>query len=683
MAEISTSSTAHSNDTPFISANESLPEITIKAVFLAIIITAILGAANTYLALKLGQTISASIPAAIISMGALRFFRKHNILENNIVQTAASAGEGVASAIAFILPALVMIGYWQHFYFWETMLITLIGGFLGVFFSIPLRRVMLNYHTLRFPEGTAIGNVLKAGATGKAKMKHLIQGGLSGGIVALFQTGFQVLSETFPVWKTSGNLLYGISLGFSPALLAAGFIVGMQACAAMLVGMVVVWVIGIPIYTHLHGLPQAADAYSMAMLLHKEHIRYIGVGTMLLGGLWTLATLVKPIVVSLETSFRSLRQMRVDRLNNNIRIERTEYDIPVHYVGIGIIFMLVCAFFMFMHFFDMPGQPLSEPMRYGISVFATFYLLIVGFLLASVCSYFTGLVGVTNNPLSGLMLCSLLLISVILLPLFHPLIHNNPAMVKIVISMVLIITTVVGTAVVISGENMQDLKAGKMVGATPWKQQVMLAIGVLVSSLVIGPVLDLLFKAYGLGGVFPRPGMDPSQMLQAPTAGLMSAVVQGVFGHSLPWADVYIGIGIALVAIVVDEWLKKRNQRLPILAVGIGIYLGPQITLPVIVGGFLNYICKRIMHRRYDNTKDGRTFIAHAFDQGTMVACGMVAGAALMGVILAVPFVIKGNSDALSLVSNNFAPIADGLGLLAFIGLCVYLYKKTVSYRED
>lgn len=682
MAEISTSSTQHSNDTPFISANESLPEITIKAVLLAIIITAVLGAANTYLALKLGQTISASIPAAIISMGALRFFRKHNILENNIVQTAASAGEGVASAIAFILPALIMIGYWQHFYFWETMLITLVGGFLGVFFSIPLRRVMLNYHNLRFPEGTAIGNVLKAGAAGKAKMKHLIHGGLAGGIVALFQTGFKVLSETFPVWKSSGNLLYGISLGFSPALLAAGFIVGMQACVAMLVGMVAIWGIGIPVYTHFHGLPQAADAYSMALVLHKEHIRYVGVGTMLLGGLWTLVTLVKPIVVSLETSFRSLRQMQASRLNN-IPIERTEYDIPIHYVGIGVIFMLICAFFMFMHFFDMPGQPLSEPMRYGISAFATFYLLVVGFLLASVCSYFTGLVGVTNNPLSGLMLCSLLLISMTLLPLFHPLIHNNPAIVKIAISVVLIITTVVGTAVVISGENMQDLKAGKMVGATPWKQQVMLVIGVLVSSLVIGPVLDLLFRAYGLGGVFPRSGMDPSQMLQAPTAGLMSAVAQGVFGRSLPWTDVYIGIAIALVAILIDEWLKRRNQRLPILAVGIGIYLGPQITLPVIVGGFLNYICKHMMHRRYDNTKDGRTLIAHAFDQGTMVACGMVAGAALMGVILAVPFVVKGNSDALSLVSNNFAPIADGLGLLAFIGLCVYLYKKTVHYREE
>lgn len=669
-------------DTPFVSATETLPEITFKAVILAIFITAILGAANTYLALKLGQTISASIPAAIISMGALRFFRKHNILENNIVQTAASAGEGVASAIAFILPALIMIGYWNYFHFWETMLITLIGGFLGVLFSIPLRRVMLNYPSLRFPEGTAIGSVLKAGATGKAKMKHLIQGGLIGGCVGLFQTGFKIFSESLPAWSVTGKTLYGVSLGFSPALLAAGFIVGMQACVAMLVGLIIAWVIGIPLYTHFHGLPQAVGGYAMAMLLHKEHIRYVGVGTMLLGGLWTLVTLIKPIIVSLKASFASLKQVRSNKLAG-IALVRTEHDVPIHYVGIGIVIMAICAFFAFLHFFDLPGQPLSDGLRYGISGFAAIYLLVVGFLLASVCAYFTGLVGVTNNPLSGLMLGSLLLTSLILLPFFRHLIHDNPAMVKIAISIVLVITTVVATAVVISGENMQDLKAGKMVGATPWKQQVMLAIGVIVSALVIAPVLELLFKAYGLGGVFPHPGMDPSQMLSAPTAGLISAVAQGVFGNSLPWSDVYIGIGIAIVAIFIDEWLKRRNQRLPILAIGIGIYLGPQITIPVIVGGLLNYLCKRVLRRRNGDTVQGRNFVMRAFDQGTMLACGMVAGAALMGVILAIPFAIKGNSNALCLVTENFVPIANGLGLLAFVGLCIFLYKGTVSYKAE
>ncbi len=668
--------THHSStiDVPFIRAEQSLPEITFKAVILAIIITAVLGAANAYLALKLGQTISASIPAAIISMGALRFFRNHNVLENNIVQTAASAGEGVASAIAFILPSLLIIGYWNYFHYWETMLITLVGGLLGVLFSIPLRRIMLNYPTLSFPEGTAIGNVLKASATGKAKMKHLIQGGTVGALISIFQTGFKLLSETLPLWNVSGKTLFGMTVGFSPALLAAGFIVGIQACIAMLVGLVLCWGIGIPLYSHLHGLPQATSYYDMAMSLRADHIRYVGVGTMLLGGLWTLLTLIKPIVLSLSASVRSLQEARRGKVTSII--PRTERDIPITYVGIGTLIMLVCAFFTFRYLFA--GEFPTSSLWYGISIFGSIYLLVVGFLLASVCAYLCGLVGVTNNPLSGLILGSILIASLLMLPVFGHIIQLNPAAAKSVIAAVIIITTVTATAIVISGENLQDLKAGKMVGATPWKQQVMLLVGVVVASLVVGPVLELLFKAYGIGGVYPRPGMDPSQMLSAPQAGLVAAVAQGVFGGSLPWVDINVGIGIAAVAIVIDEWLKKRNKRLPILAIGIGIYLPPEITSAVILGGVLNYVCKLRLAARYSRQTNDKQFLEH-FEQGTLLACGLVAGAALMGVILAIPFVLKGSSDALRLVSTSFVPVADGLSVVVLVLLCTWLYKITVS----
>jgi len=659
-------------ETPLIRAEMSLPEITIKSVILAIIITAILGAANAYLALKLGQTISASIPAAIIAMGALRFFRKHNILENNIVQTAASAGEGVACAIAFVLPALLMTGYWGHFHYWETLMITLIGGFFGVLFSIPLRRVMLNYPGLNFPEGTAIGNVLKASGAGKAKMKHLVGGGLGGGLIVLFQTGFKVLSENFPLWTTSGNTLFGLSLGFSPALLAAGFIVGIQACIALLVGIFFGWIIGIPVYSHIYGLSQAANLYDAAMSLRANHIRYIGVGTMLMGGAWTLFTLIKPIVISLSVSIRSLREAQ--RNTEEFRLPRTERDIPIFYVGLGALLLAICAFLVFLHFFNAGDQPLSISMRYGISLFAVIYLLVVGFLLASVCAYIIGLVGVTNNPLSGLILGSVLLTSLILLPFFGHLINQYPAVAKIAVSIVIIITTVVAIATVISGENIQDLKAGKMVGATPWKQQVMLMIGVAVAAIVIGPALELLFQAYGVGGVYPHSGMDPAQMLSAPQAGLVAAVAQGVFGHSLAWADISVGIGIAIVAIVIDEALKKRNKRLPVLGVGIGIYLPPEITTAVIVGGALNYFCQKIAEKRRQSQQ--------GFETGTLLACGIVAGAALMGVLLAIPFVLKGSSDALSLVSSNFVPFANVLGLITLVLLCIWLYKTTTATTE-
>jgi putative OPT family oligopeptide transporter len=664
--------------TPFIRPDQSLAEITLKAVILSIIITAILGAANVYLALKLGQTIAASIPAAVISMGALRFFRKHNILENNIVQTAASAGEGVAAAVSFVLPALLMVGYWNYFHYWETMLITMIGGLLGVLFSIPLRRVMLVHSGLRFPEGTAIGNVLKASAAGTAKMKYLIQGGLVGGSIALFQTGFKIFSDSIQYWGAAGKLLFGASLGFSPALLGAGFIVGMQACVALLVGWVIAWFVALPILTYIHGMPAGATFFDMAMAMRSDHIRYIGVGAMLLGGVWTLITLLKPIYLGISTSFLSLKESRAAKQSGAV-ILRTERDIPINYVIFGTIILAIAAFFAFSHLLHMDAFQMSPTMRYGLSFFAVVFVLVMGFLLASVCAYLSGLVGMTNNPLSGLLMSCVLIASLILLPVFSHAIHDNQEAVKAAVSIVLIITTMVATVITISGENLQDLKAGQMVGATPWKQQVMLIVGVVVGACVVGPILELLYQAYGIGGAFPHPGMDPSQMLAAPQAGLMAAIAQGAFGHSLPLVDISIGVVIAFVAIFVDEHLKKSGRRLPILAIGIGIYLPPDIISCVVLGGLLNYLCKRTLARRSAAIKSDlqAQAVEQAFETGTLVACGLVAGAALMGVILAIPFVLKGSSDALSLVSASFAPIATGLGLLGTIFICVWLYRAT------
>ena len=323
-------------------------------------------------------------------MGALRFFRKHNVLENNIVQAAASAGEGVASAVAFVLPALLMTGYWHYFHYWETLLMILIGGFFGVLFSIPLRRVMLSYPNLNFPEGVAIGNILKASGSGKAQMKYLVNGGLAGGLIVLFQTGFKLLSENFPLWITKGKTLLGVSIGFSPALIAAGFIVGVQACIALLAGIVVGWILGVPIYSHIYGLPQGDNLYDMAMALRASHIRYIGVGSMLMGGAWTLITLINPIVRSLSVSISSLREAK--NKDENFQLPRTERDIPIYYVGLGALVLAFLSFFVFLHFFNMEGQPVPAYFKYGISAFAVAYILIVGFLLASVCAYIIGLV---------------------------------------------------------------------------------------------------------------------------------------------------------------------------------------------------------------------------------------------------------------------------------------------------
>src|SRR3989338_2195641 len=509
-----------------------MKEITIKAVTIALIVTVLLAASDVYLALKIGTTIAASIPAAVLAMGILRFFKNHTTLEINIIQTAASAGEGIAAAIAFVLPALIILHYWMHFHYWDTVGLAGLGGLLGVMFSIPLRRVLLSYPGLTFPEGVATGNVIKATATGGKNLKFLIQGGLAGGTISFLQTGFQILSDHLPLWFTKGKALFGITLGFNPAMIGAGFIIGAQGCLTMLLGTFIVWIVGMPILTTIYGLPQASDHYGQAMAIWSSHIRYIGIGTMLLGGMWTLITLLKPLLVGIKASIQAMSTMR----EVHGSIPNTERDIPFRYVMWGSILFLLLFFVMFLHISYESVFPVSNFLHVSVAVFVLIYALIGGFFSAAICGYFTGLVGSTNNPISGVLLSSVLIIALVFLLLFASQLISHPIEAKnFTAALVIVVATMIAAIAAIANENMQDLKAGQMIGATPWKQQVMLLIGVLVSAVVIGPILNLLYQAYGMGGVFPRSGMDPTQMLVAPQSGLMAAVAKGVLGHSLPW----------------------------------------------------------------------------------------------------------------------------------------------------
>jgi putative OPT family oligopeptide transporter len=653
---------------------QSPAEITLKALFIALIITLILAASNVYLALKLGSTVSASIPAAVLAMGVLRFFRRSNALEINIIQTAASAGEGMAAAVSFVLPALIILGYWHYFHYWQTALLAGIGGILGVLFSVPLRRIMLNYPTLRFPEGTAIGNVLKASNTQGRSIRELVQGGLAGGFIALAQTGFKVLTDTLPVWFVSNKGLYGISLGFSPALLGAGYIVGFEACMAMFLGVVLVWIIGMPILSHVYGIPAAGNTYDMAMALWSDHIRYIGVGTMLLGGIWTLLNLLKPITKGVLLSFKSVNSAGEQPTT------RTEKDIPMRLVVGGTLVTLVLGFFVFRQAVQGIDAGLLRTTVYGISLFATLYVLVIGFIIACVCSYFAGLIGSTNNPLSGMLIIAVLLCSVLLLPLVlgHLDKHFTQAAAIIV---VIIIAVVISTTASISSENLQDLKAGQMVGATPWKQQFMMMVGVIVSSLVVAPVLELLLNAYGMGGVYPHAGMDPKQMLSAPQAGLMATVARGVFDSSLRWGDISVGMAIAVLGIVLDEIAKKKNHRVAILAIGLGIYLPPEVIIPTVIGGVVNFLVRRTrQQQKKSHINEDQTTTETDSQQGVLLACGLVAGAALMGVVLAIPFVISGSTDVLSLISGRYTYLVNIFSLLVTLALCIWMYQ--VSCRN-
>ncbi|OGT43308.1 MAG: oligopeptide transporter, OPT family [Gammaproteobacteria bacterium RIFCSPHIGHO2_12_FULL_40_19] len=655
------------NQEPLIPASKNLPEITFKVIILSVILAAVMSAANAYLALKIGQTISASIPASVLAIGILRFFKNSNVLESNLIQTAASAGEGVAAAIAFVLPAMIFIHAWNGFDYWETVAVTCFGGLLGVFFSIPLRRVMLNMPTLRFPEGTAVGNVLRVttqNVVGNTHMKRLVQGISIGGLMAFAQSGIQVFSDSIDYWFKAGKMVFGAALGFSPALLAAGYIVGIEVGVSLFTGFVLGWVIVLPGLCAHYGLPHGKTIYDSVMTIWSTQLRFVGVGVMLVGGVWTLIRLIKPVIEGIKVSFVTLRS--VEAKNG---LPRTERDIPIVWAFCGVIVCAVLLYLLILHFAYVQNlYAIHERAFLLFAVFITIlYVIIIGFFIATICAYFTGLVGSSNNPLSGILILAILILGAVYFFVFT---HHGDGKVA---ALMVLVTTVMATCASISNENLQDLKAGQMVGSTPWKQQFVLGLGVVVSAFVIGPVLDLLFKAYGMGGVFPRPGMDPSQMLAAPQAQLMGSVINGIRTQNLPWTMIIIGMIIAVLVIIADEILRQRNRRLPALAVGLGIYLPPSIILPTVMGGLVKFFVN--LSNRHVKTAAQEEKAHDAQQNGLLLACGLVAGAALMGVVLAVPFVMMGSANALAIMPDSLSSLAHAMGLISFVALAVWLYK--------
>jgi putative OPT family oligopeptide transporter len=656
-------------------------EITVRAVVLAILLAVVLAAANAYLGLKVGLTISASIPAAIISMGILRFFKNSSILENNIVQTGASAGEALVGGTAFILPALIILHYWQHFDYWQTVIIAFTGGILGVLFSIPLRRVLLADTNLRFPEGTAIGQVLKISQQGKGNLKELIQGGSLGAFVALFQGGLQIIADNATLWfKADNKFIYGFTFGFEPALLAAGYIVGIGVALSTLLGVSIGWIIGIPIFSSLHPLLANETPENLAMTIWQTDIRPIGVGTMLIGGLWTMALLIKPIMQGLHSSFSSLKTIKT---KGYAALPKHERDIPIHYTLVLLAILIIPLGFLLLHFITHPALSLGLHLQIATLIFGIIFTLVASFFFSSVCGYFAGLIGSSQSPISGVSLSVLLLASLLLLGLFHwaPGFTQNTTHLLEGEGLAIIIGTLVSSTCAITNDTIQDLKAGQIVGATPWKQQVILILGVIVSALVLAPTLELLFNAYGIGGISP-PGrhMDPAQMLSAPQATLMASLVRGAFNHNLPWGLISIGFVVAILCILADRFLQPRGMRLPVLAVGLGIYLPLDTSSALIFGGLASYVVERGLKKRRIATQMKNSADDSARQRGLTLACGLVAGACLMGVALAIPFTLAQSTDVLRIMPPNFTTVARLLGLLSTVGILSWVYR-TVCQR--
>lgn len=653
------------NSEPLIPASSSLPEMTFKVIVFSIILAAVLAAADAYLALKIGTTIAASIPAAVLAMGLLRFFKNSNVLESNMIQTAASAGEGVAAAMAYVLPALIITQVWDSFPYWQTVFITIAGGILGVLFSVPLRRILFSIPTLRFPEGTAVGSVLKVSATGGKHLKFLASGAGIGGLISFFQTGLKIIADEMQAWAYVGKTVFGFAIGFEPALIAAGYIIGIQVGFTFLVGLIVGWLIILPAVGFVYGLPPASSAFGSVMALWSTQTRYVGVGVLLVGGTWTLLSLLKPVVRGFQQSIIASRRKKLAPENQLLRTER---DIPFSWILVITGLMGLIIFYMVHHSLSSVGLNYSDNYLLMVTFISVIFIIVVGFLLSTLCGYFAGLIGSTNSPLSGLIITSILLLGGLYLLLFDT---ANVVEVGKLTTIVLIITAIVTALPSISLENIQDLKSGQIIGATPWKQQVILIIGVVVSSLVIAPVLNLLFQAYGMGGVFPRAGMNPTQMLPAPQANLMATIAKGVLTHDINWNMVSLGAIVAIFGIITDEILKRRGRRFIVLGMGLAIYLPFAIPMTIFIGSLINFFVKR--KQKSLHFKESQS--------GTLLACGIVAGSALMGVILAIPFVIMGSSDSLAIVSSAFEPIAIILGVIATAGLCYWVYRTAISEK--
>lgn len=657
-------------DTPFIAADKKVSELTVRVILLAIILTVLLAMSNAYLALKLGILTSASIPAAIISMGILRFFKNSTILENNAVQTAASAGEAVAGGIVYTIPALIIIGFWNHFDYLTNFFIAVCGGILGVLFSIPLRRILVHDQSLKFPEGRAIAEVLKSSVE-KSGIKDILIGGALGGFIELMQTGFKIIANSWGYWFVVKRSLFGLGAGFSATMIGAGYLVGHEMAISIFLGAVISWLIALPIVSHIY--PDFINHYppeQAATFLWNSEMRYMGIGAMLFAGVWTFLKLIKPLSKNIRASFNSFSSKgKMDQL------PRIDKDIPLPYILIGIGAFAAILFLFFQLVLPLGQVGLDNQYSPTLIFLAVLYVLFIGFIFSVITAYFSGMVGVTASPgssvvISGMLFAAWLLLVAIdqMLPL--PL---STEQIQAAEAITIMIGSVVTGIAAIANDNTQDLKVGQLVGATPWKQQLMLLLGVVISSLVIPPVMQLLFEVYGIAGVMPHPNMDINQSLPAPTAALMAAITEAVFRNSLPWAMMLIGSCIILIIIFLNHFFKlRRYLNLSILGVAIGMYLPLSSSFPLFIGGMIALLVNQ--HLKKNNLVAEEVVLRK--QKGTLIACGLVAGSAIMDVLLAIPFSVLHSPDALQLVGSDWKDTGVYLGVLSTLLLAWWIYRR-------
>jgi putative OPT family oligopeptide transporter len=636
-------------------------ELTLRGILLGGVITLLFTAANVYLGLKVALTFATSIPAAVISMAVLRWFRNPSILENNIVQTIASAA-GTLAAIIFVLPGLVMIGWWQGFPYWTTAAITGTGGILGVLFSVPLRRALIVASPdLPYPEGRAAAEVLRIGS-GSREGEEESAKGLAALVWASIVSGaFAILTQTklaateAAVWFRAGAGATGISGSLSFALMGVGHLVGISVGAAMALGMVLGWWILLPILTAHHPLPGGAEEW--ANTIFRQDIRFFGAGVIGVAAIWTLVKIALPVIGGIRSAMAASRARKGGEM-----LALEERDMPIGIVAMGSLAMMVPIAWLL--WTGIAGGPLAGSAPLLIAG-ALIFILVIGLMIAAVCGYMAGLIGASNSPVSGIGILSVVASSLMLVALFGR--HTPAGTSQALIAYALIVTGVVFGVATISNDNLQDLKTGQMVGATPWRQQVALIIGVVFGSLVVPPVLELLYVAFGFAGT---PGAGPNA-LAAPQAALISALAQGVLGGDLNWTMIGYGAATGVALVILDELMGYfKLLRLPPLGAGIGIYLPIAVILPTVIGSIIGLF--------YDRWADKQARPEYARRMGVLTATGLIVGESLWGVGFAGIVAASGSDSPLALVGDEFATPALIGGPLLFIAVAWFLYRRTM-----
>src|SRR5690348_12053981 len=640
-------------------AGEDIKELTIRGIILGAILTVILTAANVYAGLKIGLTVATSIPAAVVSMAVLRSFRDSTIQENNIVQTIASAA-GTLSAIVFVLPGLVMVGWWTGFPYWLSVAVIAIGGILGVMYSVPLRRALVTGTDLPYPEGIAAAEVLKVGSgiggaeENRRGLMLIVWSAIASALFyALAQTRI-LASEAAKAFKV-GSGATSVSGSLSMLLIGVGHLVGLTVGIAMFVGLLISWAYLVPHYTSLTAMPAGTslDDFVGGVFVHK--VRFIGAGTIGIAAIWTLLRIIGPIIAGIRGALAANRERKAGR---GEALPITERDIPIGIVSASILVSMIPIGLLLYAFASTNPIAASPTATILISIV---YILIAGVVIAAVCGYMAGLIGASNSPISGVGILSVLGIALILALLF-PGVTGDAS--KSLVAFALFVTAVVFGVATISNNNLQDLKTGELVAATPWRQQVALVLGVIFGSVVIPPILDLLNTAFGFQGA---PGAKVTS-LAAPQAQLISAIAQGVLGGNLDWNLIAIGAGIGVVVVIIDEVLRATKRgALPPLAVGMGIYLPMALTLLIPIGAVLGHF--------YEKWAARSSSPEFAQRMGVLLATGLIVGESLFGVVFAA--IVAGTGKDTPLAVMTAYPGIEIVSLIVFAAAVTGLYVWT------